>query len=51
MEVLMDDKNHPRTDLAEKAYNLLLVGIPCLTAIIELISKVVNYNARKLSKF
>jgi hypothetical protein len=43
------DKN-PRTDLAEKAYQLLLVGVPLITAIIELISKVVNYNGRPISK-
>jgi hypothetical protein len=44
MEVTMDDqKNDPRTGLADRAYALLMVGIPLLTAIIELISKVVNY--------
>jgi hypothetical protein len=47
-EVLMD--KNPRTDLAEKAYQLLLVGVPLITAIIELISKVVNYNGRPISK-
>ena len=43
MEMPMIDKNDPRIDLAEKAYKLLLVGIPLVTAIINLISKVVNY--------
>jgi hypothetical protein len=43
MEVRMDDKAQTRTGLAEKAYKLALVGIPLLTAIINLISKVVNY--------
>ena len=38
------DNNNPRTDLAEKAYKLALVGIPLLTAILNLISKVVNYK-------
>jgi hypothetical protein len=47
-EVLMD--KNPRTGLAEKAYQLLLVGVPLITAIVELISKVVNYNDRPVSK-
>jgi hypothetical protein len=42
----MDEKSHTRTDLAEKAFKLLLVGIPLVTAIINLISKVVNYACR-----
>ena len=46
----MDDKNDPRTGLADRTYQLLLVGIPLLTAIIELLSKVVNYNVRRLSE-
>ncbi len=45
----MDNKN-PRTGLAEKVYELALVGIPLLTAIVELISKVVNYNGRSIPK-
>jgi phage-related minor tail protein len=48
-EVLMD--KNPRTDLAEKAFQLLVVGIPLVTAIIELISKVVNYNGSTISEF
>jgi hypothetical protein len=43
MEVPMIDKNDPRIDLADRLYELTLVVIPLLTAIIELISKVVNY--------
>lgn len=39
----MVDKKDPRIGLAEKAYKLLLVGLPLVTAIINLISKVVNY--------
>lgn len=39
----MDEENRSRTGLAEKVYKLALVGIPLLTAIINLISKVVNY--------
>ncbi len=42
--------NNPRTGLVEKLYNLLLVGIPLIAAIIDLISKVVNYNGRPVSK-
>jgi hypothetical protein len=40
----MEQQNDPRTGLAEKTYGLLLVGIPLLTAIVELISKLVNYG-------
>lgn len=47
----MDDNNDPRTGLADRTYQLLLLGIPLLTAIIELLSKVVNYNARHFPKF
>jgi len=39
----MDEKIQTRTGLAEKAYKLALVGLPLLTAIINLISKAVNY--------
>jgi hypothetical protein len=49
MEVRMAEKDQTRTGLAEKAYKLALVGIPLLTAIINLISKAVNY-ARPVSK-
>jgi hypothetical protein len=43
-------ENKPaQNGLADKKMELLLVGIPLLTAIIELISKVVNY-ARPLRK-
>ena len=45
----MDNKRHTRTDLAVRAYKLLLVVIPLVTAIINLISKVVNY-ARRVSE-
>lgn len=38
------DQKPAHTDLAEKRMQLLLVGIPLLTAIIDLISKVVNYG-------
>lgn len=44
------DKKNPRTDLAERFYQLSLVGIPLITAIVELISKVVNYNACSISE-
>ncbi len=37
------DQKPARTDLADRKIELLMVGIPLLTAIIELISKVVNY--------
>jgi hypothetical protein len=43
MEMPMDDKNDPRIDLADRTYELMLLLLPLLTAIIELISKVVNY--------
>lgn len=37
-------ENDPkRTDLADRWFKLLLVGVPLLTAIINLVSKVVNY--------
>ena len=39
----MVEKVQTRTGLAEKAYKLALVGIPLLTAIINLINKAVNY--------
>jgi hypothetical protein len=45
MEVRMR-KKQSRTDLADRKMELLLVGIPLVTAIIELISKVVNYGSR-----
>ena len=45
-EMRMDNKSHSRIDLAEKAYKLALVVIPLLTAIVTLISKVVNYAGR-----
>ncbi len=38
------EKKPAQTDLADRTMSLLLVGIPLLTAIIELISKVVNYG-------
>ena len=44
------DEN-PRTGLAVKVYNLLLGGILLLTAIIDLISKVVNYHGRPVPQF
>jgi len=37
------DSNPKRTGLAGRWIELLMVGIPLLTAIIELVSKVVNY--------
>jgi hypothetical protein len=40
----MDDNNDPRTGLAEKVLKWLALGIPLLTATIDLISKVVNYG-------
>lgn len=47
MEVSMDE--NPRTGLADRKIELLVVGISLLTAIIELLSKVVNY-ARPIRK-
>ena len=44
------DENPKRTDLADRWFALLLVGIPLLTAIIEMVSKVVNYD-RPIRKF
>ena len=44
MEMPMDDNNDPRIDLADRTYKLMLLALPLLTAIIELISKVVNYG-------
>jgi hypothetical protein len=38
------DENSKRTGLADRWYKLLLVGIPLLTAIINLVSKAVNYD-------
>lgn len=38
------DQKPKRTDLADRRFELLLVGIPLVTAIIELVSKVVNYG-------
>jgi hypothetical protein len=46
MEVHMDRKDHTRTDLADRKIELLVLGISLLTAIIELLSKVVNYARR-----
>jgi hypothetical protein len=46
----MDAKNDPRTGLAEKVVTWLALGIPLLTAVIDLISKVVNY-ARPVPEF
>ena len=39
------DEN-PRTGLADRKIEWLVLGIPLLTAIIELLSKVVNYARR-----
>lgn len=44
------DENPKRTGLADRWIELLLVGIPLLTAIIEMVSKVVNYD-RTVRKF
>lgn len=46
----MENKNpDPHTGLAEKTLKWLMLGVPLLTAVIDLISKVVNY-ARPIPK-
>lgn len=39
----MDENNDPRIDLADRKIELFVAGMSLLAAIIELISKVVNY--------
>jgi hypothetical protein len=43
MEMPMDENNDPRIDLADRKIELFVAGMSLLAAIIELISKVVNY--------
>ena len=44
------DKNPDRKDLTDRRFELAIVIISLLTALIELVSKVVNY-ARPIRKF
>lgn len=46
-----DQQNVSRTGLAETVLKWAAVGIPLLTAILDLISKAVNYHARPISEF